>query len=1032
MPDLVFIESAWKGEDGTWQGVISNNAQSLIDMLKLTREMGIPSLFWNKEDPVHFSTFLAVAAQVDYVFTTDIDCIPKYKRALGHDRVYLLPFAAQPVVHNPIEIYERKDAFNFAGSYYLRYPERQRDFSSLIDAVQGFRPVEIYDRNFDNPHPHYEFPEQYHRLILGSLPFKDIDKAYKGYAFGINMNTIKQSQTMFARRVFELLASNTVVVSNFSRGVRTFFGDLVVSSDDRVQLVNRLNEICQNDVFRKFRLLGLRKVMSEHTYAHRLAYIRAKISGESYTAPVQSALVIATAHNIEDQNWIIDNFRRQLHSSRTLCIFADFADAAKSDGDVLIRASEREFKDEVAVQIESHDYVAIFGRNDYYGPNYLVDMVLAGSYSRCARFAKGAFYASENGRLELNNGDSRYRQSERVPATSMVYRTSTLDAGSLLMLLHSVENEFVEFDSILSVDEFNYCKSGRELDLAGVQAQVDDLMVADQGVVLRNGLFSISEALSAQTLEPDNGRDAGLPQLSAVELYRLFGKPKESSAAVGLAGKMLQVRSSLPEDKHIYIYALKKFSREELNLVLNSQFRLEANNIQGNVRTVFEFLDADGKKISHSIIGNIGGKHSLAIPHDCRMVRFGLRLQGNSSAKITRLVFGSEGEKASVVVARTKTLVLTKQYPAYDDLYKYGFLHSRVRAYTRSNCPVDVFRVRTDVSNSYDEFEGVDVATGDLDLLDATLASGQYKHVLVHLMDEKMWLVLRKHIDRVNVTVWIHGAEIQLWHRREFEFERFDAEEISRQKRLSDRRRKFWTPILANPPASLHFVFVSTYFLNEVEEDYKVSVPVSKRSVVHNFIDGKIFSYEKKDESARKRVLSIRPYASRKYANDLSVMAILELSTRPCFKDMEFSLFGDGNLFDSVTEPLRQFSNVHLEKRFLSQSEIAGLHREFGVFLTPTRMDAQGVSRDEAMLSGLVPITNAVAAIPEFVDDRCGMVVPAEDYVAMADAMERLYSEPELFVALSQNASDRVVAQCGMSNTIGREIELINRPISPS
>ncbi|MBL3684624.1 glycosyltransferase (plasmid) [Sinorhizobium meliloti] len=86
------------------------------------------------------------------------------------------------------------------------------------------------------------------------------------------MNTIKQSQTMFARRVFELLASNTVVVSNFSRGVRLLFGDLVISSDDAAELHRRLKPFCANDIdYRKFRLLGLRKVMEEHTYADRYA-----------------------------------------------------------------------------------------------------------------------------------------------------------------------------------------------------------------------------------------------------------------------------------------------------------------------------------------------------------------------------------------------------------------------------------------------------------------------------------------------------------------------------------------------------------------------------------------------------------------------------------------------------------------------------------------------------------------------------------------------------------------------------------------
>ena len=52
------------------------------------------------------------------------------------------------------------------------------------------------------------------------------------------------------------------------------------------------------------------------------------------------------------------------------------------------------------------------------------------------------------------------------------------------------------------------------------------------------------------------------------------------------------------------------------------------------------------------------------------------------------------------------------------------------------------------------------------------------------------------------------------------------------------------------------------------------------------------------------------------------------------------------------------------------------MHKKNGIFMVPTRLDSQGVSRDEAMSSGLVPITNNVAAIPEFVDDTCGMLAP--------------------------------------------------------
>ena len=50
----------------------------------------------------HFNTFLSNAAQCDYIFTTDVDCISNYKSILRHNRVYMLPFAANPKIHNQL------------------------------------------------------------------------------------------------------------------------------------------------------------------------------------------------------------------------------------------------------------------------------------------------------------------------------------------------------------------------------------------------------------------------------------------------------------------------------------------------------------------------------------------------------------------------------------------------------------------------------------------------------------------------------------------------------------------------------------------------------------------------------------------------------------------------------------------------------------------------------------------------------------------------------------------------------------------
>ena len=95
-------------------------------------------------------------------------------------------------------------------------------------------------------------------------------------------------------------------------------------------------------------------------------------------------------------------------------------------------------------------------------------------------------------------------------------------------------------------------------------------------------------------------------------------------------------------------------------------------------------------------------------------------------------------------------------------------------------------------------------------------------------------------------------------------------------------------------------------------------------------------------------------------------------------------------------------------------------------------MDAQGVSRDEAMSSGLVPVTNAVAAIPEFVDDACGIHADGEDAAGIAQGIAVLYENPENFSAMSQAAALRVRQQSDSLKIIDLELSMIAAITSPT
>jgi len=73
-----------------------------------------------------------------------------------------------------------------------------------------------------------------------------------------------------------------------------------------------------------------------------------------------------------------------------------------------------------------------------------------------------------------------------------------------------------------------------------------------------------------------------------------------------------------------------------------------------------------------------------------------------------------------------------------------------------------------------------------------------------------------------------------------------------------------------------------------------------------------------------------------------------------------------------------------------------------------------------------VPVTNAVAAIPEFVDGKCGILAPKNDYLEMAKGIEEIVNSTEKFTVMSENCSQRVKAQTSARLIINAELVLFN------
>lgn len=434
-PHLLFVESAWNGNSGAWQYRVAKYnrpSDDLACLLAWCREQAIPTVFWNKEDPFHYDRFIDNARRFDFIFTTDVNMVPRYRSIVGHERVYALPFAAQPAFHNPIRLAKpRKQKLCFAGSYYGdRHDDRRAAMEVLLDSAVPFG-LDIYDRNFGKALEIYKFPDRFQPFIRGNLGYDEIERAYKGYKCLLNVNTIQDSPTMFSRRVFEILASGTPVISNPAKGLTEIFGpDLVqigVTDNDYKRL---LSSVMGDDRFyRKLQVRGIRAVMERHTYRHRLLELLSKLDMK-IDVHEPRLLVMATPADQAECKAILEAFRRQVYQNRELILFGDGSMLLEREDHVrcaaLPVAGQR-----LADLAPDAEVIAFLSARHWYGRHYLSDLVHALQYSRASIVGKACRMAVVNGRVSTGDEALEFAFTPSVRADAALFRRDSFRGESL-------------------------------------------------------------------------------------------------------------------------------------------------------------------------------------------------------------------------------------------------------------------------------------------------------------------------------------------------------------------------------------------------------------------------------------------------------------------------------------------------------------------------------------------------------------------------------------------------------------------------
>ncbi|GHD11676.1 glycosyltransferase [Zhihengliuella salsuginis] len=303
--DALLVESAWEGNGGQWRRGVGfytdEEFEPLRSLLATCRERGIRTIFWNKEDPVHIDRYVPTAAHFDHVFTTDADCIPRYASGRDTKSIAALPFFAQPQLHNPTPSARDYDhSVAYGGSYYGdRYPDRSKELARMLGEISEHG-LTIYDRQVNHPGSPYQFPGALAPFVQGGLPYAEMVEAYKSHPVHVNVNSVATSPTMFSRRVMELAACGTPIITGSGTGVPTFFAPHLPLATSPGEAGLLANYWLNNEGGRNHDAWVL----------HRLVY-RAHLAGHRLALMLRTAGIPVAGPRLDDYALILDDVSEQ-------------------------------------------------------------------------------------------------------------------------------------------------------------------------------------------------------------------------------------------------------------------------------------------------------------------------------------------------------------------------------------------------------------------------------------------------------------------------------------------------------------------------------------------------------------------------------------------------------------------------------------------------------------------------------------------------------------------------------------------------
>jgi len=369
-----------------------------------------------------------------------------------------------------------------------------------------------------------------------------------------------------------------------------------------------------------------------------------------------------------------------------------------------------------------------------------------------------------------------------------------------------------------------------------------------------------------------------------------------------------------------------------------------------------------------------------------------------------------------------KIAIITSRYPSENNPYNHMFVHMRSKEFISQGEQVVIY---VPGSQSYEyTFEGVKVQTlptGDIvnQLDNKTII---YLHLLNIYPFQKYngWPIYKSIMkNSLPTVVYVHGSEVQSYSARLYEFNFRVSEVLKWIKKdffVIPKMKKFFKA----QQNKTYFVFPSLWMKNEAERNLKLAIDAYK--IIPNGIETSFFRFQNQTEK-RFKVLTIRSLSNKVYDIEKTIEVL------DCLPE-KFSLdiYGEG-MYKDQYQKLIDFKKlghrVKIIPKFLERDQMKSIFQQYGIFISTTRMDSQGVTMMEAGSAGLLIVTTDNSSKNEFIKDQVNGIlgVYPNDISQKIQALTNNKNHFEEVVANGRSYMEGI----DISKTVQKEVKLLKQ-----